>query len=146
VTAGGHPVIVVDEKPDPGLRDEILRPLRAFNESQVGPLSTELLAICLRHPDTDSVIGGLWGRSVADWLYVDLLVVPEDRRGRGLGTSLIRKAEQIARKRGCTGIWLYTATFQAPGFYEKMGFRIFGKLADYPKGHDNIYYMKRLDA
>lgn len=146
MSVGGIPVIVVDEKPDPGLRDEILRPLRAFNESRMGPLNTELLAICLRHPDTEAVVGGLWGRSVADWLYVDLLVVPEDWRGHGLGTSLIREAEQVARKRGCTGMWLYTATFQAPGFYEKMGFPMFGKLPDYPKGHDNIYYMKRLDA
>ena len=136
--------IVVDEKPDPGLRDEILRPLIAFNESRIGKINVESLAICLKHPESDAVIGGLWGRSVANWLYVDLLVVPEGFRGRGIGTALMKKAEEIARQRGCTGLWLYTSTFQAPGFYEKLGYRPFGKLPDYPRGHDNFYYMKLL--
>jgi ribosomal protein S18 acetylase RimI-like enzyme len=77
---------------------------------------------------------------------VDLLVVPEEFRGQGLGTELLRKAEDIAKKRGCTGIWLHTATFQAPGFYEKLGFQAFGNVPDYPPGHTTIYYMKRLDS
>jgi len=91
-------------------------------------------------------MGGLWGASVVGWLYVDLLVVPEGFRGQGLGTELLRKAEEIARKRGCIGMWLHTGTFQAPGFYEKRGFKAFGKVPDYPLGHATIYYLKRLDA
>jgi ribosomal protein S18 acetylase RimI-like enzyme len=140
------PKITVDEKPDPKLRDEIVKPLRAFNESQVGPIKPEPLAITLRDSESEMVTGGLWGHSVAGWLYVDLLVVPDGFRGRGLGTAMLQKAEAIAKKRGCVGIWLYTATFQAPGFYEKMGYRSFGKLPDYPRGHDNVYYCKRLGA
>jgi ribosomal protein S18 acetylase RimI-like enzyme len=140
------PKITVDENPDPKLRDEIVKPLRAFNESQVGPIKPEPLAITLRDPRSETVTGGLWGHSVAGWLYVDLLVVPDGFRGRGLGTALLQKAETVAKKRGCVGMWLYTATFQAPGFYEKIGFRLFGKLPDYPRGYDNFYYMKRLDA
>jgi ribosomal protein S18 acetylase RimI-like enzyme len=138
------PKIVVDEAPDPRLRDEILPHLRAFNESKVGKISVKPLAICLRHPESNAVVGGLWGQTVVGWLYVDLLVVPEEFRGQGIGTSLIKKAEEIAAERNCVGVWLCTATFQAPGFYEKMGYQLFGKLPDYPKGHDNLYYMKLL--
>lgn len=139
------PEIVVDETPDPSLRDEILKPLRAYNESRVGPIAAEKLAITLR--DTNGAItGGLWGNSAAGWLFVDLLVVPEDFRGQGLGAEMLRQAEDIARKRGCTGLWLHTGTFQAPGFYEKCGFTAFGSISDYPPGHETIYYMKRLDA
>ena len=141
-----QPWIDIDESPDPGLRDAILQPLKAFNESRIGPVKPELLAITLRDPDSGAVAGGLWGASVVGWLYVDLLVVPEGFRGQGLGTELLRKAEDIARKRGCIGMWLHTATFQAPAFYEKMGFTAFGKVPDYPLGHATIYYMKRLDA
>jgi GNAT superfamily N-acetyltransferase len=140
-----HPRIDVDESPDPALRDAILKPLRAFNESKVGTIKAEPLAITLRDPD-GVVTGGLWGNSVAGWLFVDLLVVPESLRGQGLGSELLRRAEDIARKRRCTGVWLHTGTFQAPVFYERRGYQAFGTLPDYPPGHATIYYMKRLDA
>jgi GNAT superfamily N-acetyltransferase len=136
----------VDESPDPALRDAILMPLRAFNESQVGPIKAEPLAIALRDQQSGVITGGLWGTSVAGWLYVDLLVIPEGYRRKGLGTELLQKVEEIARKRGCTGLWLHTGTFQAPRFYEKLGFTAFGTVPDYPPGHATIYYLKRLDA
>lgn len=141
-----QPRIDVEESPDPGLRDAILQPLKAFNESRIGPVKPELLAITLRDPDSDAVIGGLWGSSVVGWLYVDLLVIPEGFRGQGLGTELLRKAEDIARKRGCVGLWLHTGSFQAPGFYEKLGFQAFGTVPEYPPGHATIFYSKRLQA
>jgi GNAT superfamily N-acetyltransferase len=144
--AGGPPTVVVDESPDPGLRDAIVQPLRAFNESRIGPVKPEPLAIVLRDPEGGTVTGGLWGASVVGWLYVDLLVVPEGFRGQGLGSELLRKAETIARKRGCIGMWLHTGSFQAPAFYEKRGFQAFGTVPDYPPGHATIFYLKRLDA
>jgi GNAT superfamily N-acetyltransferase len=137
------PQIEIDEAPDPALREAILKPLRAYNERHVGPVKTEPLAITLRDAD-GAVTGGLWGTSVAGWLYVDLLVVPEEFRGRGIGTELLARAEEIARKRGCTGLWLHTGSFQAPRFYEKLGFTAFGSLPDYPAGHTTTYYSKRL--
>ena len=137
--------ITVDENPAADLRDQILKPLRAFNESRVGPIKAEGLAIVLRD-DSGEITGGLWGTSAAGWLFVDLLVVPEALRGQGLGTQMLKQAEDIARKRNCTGLWLHTGTFQAPGFYEKRGFTAFGAIPDYPPGHNTIYYMKRLNA
>jgi ribosomal protein S18 acetylase RimI-like enzyme len=141
-----QPRIDIDENPDLALRNEILKPLRDFNESRVGAIKPEMVAIALRDSESSEITGGLWGICAAGWLYVDLLVVPEEFRGQGLGTELLRKAEDIAKKRGCTGIWMHTATFQAPGFYEKLGFRAFGNVPDYPPGHTTIYYMKRLDS
>jgi GNAT superfamily N-acetyltransferase len=138
--------IDVDENPNPAWREAIGMPLRAFNESRIGPLNAKTLAILLRDPSSGEVTGGLWGLSAVAWLYVELLVVPEVFRGRGLGGELMRKAEEVARKRGCIGIWLHTGTFQAPGFYERLGFTAFGTLPDYPPGHATVYYMKRLDS
>lgn len=140
------PRIDIDESPDPALRDAIVQPLRAFNESHVGPIQPEPLAITLRDPESNAVLGGLWGTSVAGWLYVDLLVVPENFRRQGLGTELLRQAEGVAEKRACIGMWLHTATFQAPAFYEKQGFQRFGTVPDYPPGYATIFYLKRLDA
>jgi len=141
-----QPRLDVDESPDPGLRDAIVQPLKAFNESRIGPVKAEALAVTLRDPQSGAITGGLWGSSVVGWLYVDLLVVPEGFRGQGLGTELLQKAEDIARKRGCIGLWLHTGSFQAPGFYEKRGFQRFGTVPDYPPGHASFFYLKRLDA
>lgn len=141
-----RPRMDIDEKPDPALREAILKPLRAFNESRVGPVVVEPLAITLRDPDSGAVTGGLWASSVARWLYVDLLVVPEEFRGQGFGTELLRQAEEVARKRSCVAMWLLSGTFQAPGFYEKLGFKAFGTAQDYPPGHDTIFFVKRLDS
>ena len=139
-----EPKIVLDEKPDATLREAILRPLIDYNASKIGPVVIEPLAVCLRHPETDAIIGGLWGSFAADWLFVELLYVPDELRTRGIGSSLMRKAEEVAARRGCVGIKLDTFTFQAPGFYEKLGYRMFGKLVDHPKGHEQIYYFKNL--
>ncbi len=139
-----EPKIVVDETPASALREEILRPLRDYNASKVGSVVIEPFAVFLRHPESDAIIGGLWGTSAAGWLYIELLYVPDEFRTRGIGSSLIRKAEEVAAKRGCIGIRLDTFTFQAPGFYEKLGYRMFGKLMGHPEGHDQIYYFKLL--
>ena len=138
------PRIIVDEKPEPSLREAILRPLRDYNASKIGPVIVEPLAVFLRHPESDAIIGGLWGTLVADWLSIELLYVPDELRMRGIGSSLMKKAEEIAAKHGCIGIKLDTFTFQAPGFYERLGYRAFGRLMDHPKGHEQIYYFKNL--
>ena len=53
------------------------------------------------------------------------------------------EAERIARANGCVGIWLDTYEFQARGFYEKLGFEVFGSLKDHPVGHRRFFLRKR---
>lgn len=139
-----QPVIDVTSTPDPAERDAVMAPLAAYNESKTGPSSYQLLAIFLRDPDDRRIIGGLWGRSFYDWLFIELLVIPETLRGQGLGSDLMRRAEAIARERGCTGIWLDTFEFQARPFYEKLGFSVFGQIEDYPRGSSRYFLKKRL--
>ena len=58
----------------------------------------------------------------------------------------MRRAEDEARRRGCRGIWLDSFTFQAPGFYQRLGYEIFGALDDYPPGDKRCFLRKRLDV
>jgi GNAT superfamily N-acetyltransferase len=141
-----QPKFVVSEKPDTDLRDAILRPLLNYNAGKVGRTLTGSLAIALKHPDTDEIIGGLWATSAYNWLFIDLLFIPKEFSGRGIGSSLIRQAEQMAITRGHVGIRLDTMSFQAPGFYEKLGYQKFGRLENYPMGHEQIYYFKMLPS
>ncbi len=77
-------------------------------------------------------------------MFVEYLVVPDALRGNGTGTRMMQTAEQVARDRGCMGIWLDTFSFQARGFYEKLGFSVFGTISDYPLGHQQYFMAKRL--
>ena len=90
-----NPEIVVLENPDPRIRTAILGLLIAFNESKTGPSGFAPVAMVLEDRSGE-LIGGLWGRSVYDWLFVEHLFVPEHLRGRGLGTALMRRAEELA--------------------------------------------------
>jgi GNAT superfamily N-acetyltransferase len=109
-----------------------------------GPCRIEPLALLLRDP-AGSVAGGLWGRVVYSWLVIEMLVVPPHMRGMGAGTALIAHAEEAARSRGCVGIHLTRLDFQAPAFYERLGFSTFGVQHDVPPGHSCSFLFKRFD-
>ena len=53
------------------------------------------------------------------------------------------RAEALARERGCHSAWLDTFSFQARGFYEKLGYQEFGRL-DYPPDHYKHFMRKPL--
>jgi GNAT superfamily N-acetyltransferase len=123
----------------------ILNPLLAFNETKTGDDRYRPLAIALSD-ETGQVAGGLWAKFYYDWLFVELLFVPEKLRGRGLGASLLLQAEEWARNHSRNGIWLDTFSFQAPGFYEKQGYTLFGAIDDYPSRHRRMFFRKLLSA
>jgi hypothetical protein len=49
-------------------------------------------------------------------------------------------------RRGCRNAWLDTHEFQAPRFYQKLGYVVFGKLPDYPPGFTRVFLTKRLGS
>ncbi|MBV8685917.1 MAG: GNAT family N-acetyltransferase [Alphaproteobacteria bacterium] len=134
--------IVIPEAPSEAHRLAIVGPLVAFNASHGFPGHVAPVAL-LVEDEGGAVTGGLWGRTGYGWLFVELLIVPEAMRGRGLGRRLMAEAEAIARERGCVGAWLTTFTFQAQGFYEKLGYALFGALEDSPAGNTRLFMRKR---
>ncbi len=134
--------IVLEPAADAALRARIVAPLAAYNDRTAGPADHGLLAITLRD-QAGEIAGGLWGRTGYGFLFIELLTVG-DAAGQGLGSRIMHAAEEEALRRGLHGIWLDTWTFQAPGFYEKLGFSEVGRIADYPPGHDRIFFCKRL--
>ncbi len=129
------------DAPDDALRDGILKPLLAYNESKTSRSDHRPLIIAVDDAD-GRVLGGLWARTAFDWLFVELLIVPEALRGQGIGRELMKRAEDEARRRGCHSAWLDTFEFQARGFYERLGYTCFGELANYPTGSAR-YFMKK---
>lgn len=130
-------------EPTDSVRDAILRPLMRFNAASGYPPDPQPIALTL----TDSsgeIVGGLWGKTVYDWLFLDYLVVPEAMRGTGLGARLVGEAERIAAERGCVGAWLTTFPFQAQSFYEKLGYEVFATLDRSPGDNVRIFMRKDL--
>jgi len=92
----------------------------------------------------NQVAGGI--RAVAFWNYciIELLWLSEEFRNKGLGKALLLKAEEYVRDLGFEYIRVETTDFQAKSFYEKQGYEVFGKLTNYPKGHDMYCLVKKL--
>ena len=134
--------IVVDPELKPEDAAAIRTGLHAYNDSRVDSPDGHL-GILLKD-DSGQTVGGLTAWWYYNWMFIELLFVPEQLRGQDFGTQLMAKAESYARERGMTGIWLDTFSFQARGFYEKLGYTMFGQLPDYPEGHSRFFLQKRL--
>jgi GNAT superfamily N-acetyltransferase len=63
--------------------------------------------------------GWTWGVAAG----IGMTWVSQGARGQGLGTELLALFEGEARARGCTHVFVTSFTFQAPGFYERHGYR-----------------------
>ena len=120
----------------------VVRGLLSFNEKWLGPSNEQPVRLVAR--DELGVAGGLLGHIRWNWLYVAKLWVDERARGHGIGTQLLKAAEDLARSRGCIGVNLDTFEYQARPFYEKLGYELFGTLDGYPPGYRQFYLRKRL--
>jgi GNAT superfamily N-acetyltransferase len=114
-----------------------------YNTQQAGDDNAQRICFVLQSSDGEAV-GGVTGVVHWDWFSLDLMLIQEQFRGRGYGQQLLALAEEEARKRGATKVHLDTFSFQAPGFYEKYGYEVFGQLDEFPAGHRRIYMTKAL--
>jgi ribosomal protein S18 acetylase RimI-like enzyme len=94
--------------------------------------------------DKDRILGGVLGRIYRYALFVSILWVSDELRGQGFGTKLLTMIEEKAKKKGCKLVHLDTYSFQAPEFYKKQGYEIFGILDGYPEGIKRYYLKKDL--
>lgn len=95
--------------------------------------------------DQQEIIGGIIGRSLWGTLEIKRLAVHPDYRHKGIGSKLIAAAEEEAKKRKCGYLSLNTFSYQAPEFYEKMGFKKIGTEKDFPRGFERYFYQKKID-
>ena len=112
-----------------------------FNSKMTGYRDGRLLAGCVRS-ETGEVIAGFNGHTWGGCCELANVWVHEQHRGRGIGTLLLRAAEAEAVARGCVQVVLATHSFQAPGFYERMGYARKYTIEGMPKEHADIIYVK----
>jgi GNAT superfamily N-acetyltransferase len=141
-----HAIFTLNLKPTPEERDGIVDPLAAFNEAQAGKPRNKQEFVFSVHSKTGEFVGGLLGFTHFNHFFVSAIFVDQEFRSEGIGRELIRRAEALALEHACDNIYLDTFDFQAPGFYENLGFKLFATLNDYPAGHQRFYFVRRLGA
>ena len=114
--------------------------LRDYNSEFVSEEFIPLRAVIT--DDADQVIAGIDGMAHWDKLHVSILWVHADHKGNALGTQLIEWAEEQGRTMGYHSVVVDTMSFQAPGFYLKLGYTQFGETRNYEGSHGRLYFEK----
>ncbi|MCQ2241945.1 GNAT family N-acetyltransferase [Treponema sp.] len=123
--------------------DFVNKSLEEFNSRAVGPDNHELLNI-VEYDEAKNVIAGILGGTYWGWMHLDILWVDEKHRKTGIGSRLLKAAEEEAIRRGCHSVHVDTMSWQAPEFYKKHGYRIIGELNDIPTGNKKFHLVKDL--
>ena len=100
------------------------------------------LAIFVR--EGGRVVAGITGWTWGDCCELQSLWVDPSLKGRWLGARLLAAAEAEAAVRGCTQTVHFTWAFQARPLYERAGYELVGRVADFPSGTDVLWYRKWL--
>ncbi len=143
-TDAGDITLTVTDAPEAGAEAVIRDGLSGYNVEKAGYRDQRPLAVLVSDPDTGEMLGGIVGRTSMGLMFIDRFFLPERLRKKGLGTRVIKAAEEEGARRGCSRAILFTVTFQAPGFYQRQGWEVLGKIECDPPGHTRFVMTKRL--
>ncbi|MEC0208132.1 GNAT family N-acetyltransferase [Paenibacillus ehimensis] len=115
--------------------------LLAYNLKNVDA-SFEFINFVVKNGSQET-IGGLFSRRFGEGIFIEMLWVDEGSRKLGLGSRLLQEIEQAGRRQDVKFIYLDTFSFQAPDFYSKHGFEVFGTLEDFPVQGCKKYFLKK---
>jgi ribosomal protein S18 acetylase RimI-like enzyme len=92
--------------------------------------------------DDQKLIGSVVGKIFFNWLHIDLFWVDAEYRRKGIGTRLMNDTLEQASKAALSGIEVWTQSWQAPGFYRKLGYEEFAVLDDFTPGRKRHAFRK----
>jgi GNAT superfamily N-acetyltransferase len=138
------PVLSVSSVPEPEAQAVIGAGLNAYNDAIVGYADRVPLTVIVRDGESGAILGGISGRTSLGLLFLDTVYLPDSLRGQDIGTRMLAMAEDEGRRRGCRNGVLYTINFQAPRFYERLGWTVFGEVPCDPPGTSRVFLTKAL--
>ena len=136
------PIEFCEEHEIPELEAFLVERVYEFNAQATGYFDARLLGGKVQ--DAGHVIAAFNGHTWGGCCVIVHLWVHPSRRGEGLGSALMHAAQLEATRRGCEQVVVSTHDFQAPGFYERLGFARVGVIDGMPTGHADFVYVKRL--
>ena len=93
-----------------------------------------------------NIVGGILTSTLFWAQYLEVLWVDDKYRGLGYGRDLVREAERLSKKNGCITSHTYTFSWQAPDFYQAVGYKLIATYEGYIDGITELILMKRLDT
>lgn len=114
------------------------------DNAAAAPLHEVRTIACLLRDGAGRVVGGAVGRRWGPAAELLQLWVEPALRGRGLGARLLAAFEAEAGRHGCVECRLDTFSFQAPGFYERLGWRAEHVRRGYPHGIARFHMVRTL--
>lgn len=139
-----EPVLMLTDAPSAGDSAVLSAGLADYNEQKAGYRDWRPLAALLQDPQTGETLGGMIGRTSYGLLFIDMVYLPETVRGQAIGSRLLATMEHEGIARGCKSAFLFTITWQAPGFYERHGWTEFGRIHCEPGESARVFMMKTL--
>jgi GNAT superfamily N-acetyltransferase len=134
----------VERDPDPLDVGFLEQQIRLEADLAMGLGDEVELAIFVR--DGDRIMAGISGWTWGDCCELSSLWVDPSLKGQWLAPRLIAAAEAEAAARGCTQTIHFSYGFQARRLYERAGYEVVGRVADFPSGTDALWFRKRLQA
>ncbi|MFX1607144.1 MAG: GNAT family N-acetyltransferase [Promethearchaeota archaeon] len=101
--------------------------------------------LVLKNKDGE-VIGGIFTSTLYWTQYLEVLWVDERYRGLGYGKDLVLEAQRLAKEIGCVSSHVYTFSWQAPDFYQAVGYDLIVTYDGYQGGIKEHILMTRLDS
>ena len=141
--------VAIHRNVDPAIARQLSDGIAGFNRitvPELEPIDAEVRFHAVATDDQGAVIGGLRAACYWNTLHIELLWLDEPARGTGIGRELIEKAESVASRQHCEKALVETTSWQARGFYERLGYTHLATLPDRPKGHASHYLAKTLAA
>jgi GNAT superfamily N-acetyltransferase len=130
---------------DPELSARLSAGLDAFNFSAAGTNEADQGQLSVKVVDeAGEIVGGLAAWTWGGLLGIEMLWVHERNRKDGWGSRILLAAEEEARRRGCDRAVVSSFTFQAPGFYQRHGYRETGRTLGIPGGAEDVHMFKEL--
>jgi GNAT superfamily N-acetyltransferase len=136
--------VVLEDEPSEADVEVLPWALEAFNESR-WPKHQPWKPLAVFARDGETLVGGLAGETYAGWLFIRYLWVAEGLRASGVGRRLMAAAEARALERGSHSAFVDTFSFQAPLFYRKLGYEVFGEL-DWSPDFKRYFLRKPLSS
>jgi GNAT superfamily N-acetyltransferase len=131
-------------KGDAALDQRLSDELDRFNVSATPDVAPAAELTVRMEEDGDlvaGVSGWTWGRAAG----IGMTWVRPEKRGTGIGARLLSAFEDEARDRGCTHVFVTSFTFQAPGFYQRLGYEEIFRWESVPTpGRDDVHMRKEL--
>jgi RimJ/RimL family protein N-acetyltransferase len=90
------------------------------------------------------IIGGILAYTFWNMAVVDAIWVKETFRKNGYATALLSALENYAKEHTSTTIYFETFNPQMRSLCEKLGYTVYGVMANYPEGHDRYYMCKKI--